>query len=371
MLNHGGKLREYAALYQRPLEEWVDLSTGVSPWTYPIGKIPTHVWNRLPEDDDGLTEVAQQYYGCESLLPVAGSQAAIMALPCVILSSLIESDGEVEGSCKKDIQIALPQVGYKEHEQAWRKALTQFPTVTISLVFYHDEPSTEQLNSIDVLVVINPNNPTGHYVSANKLHLWQQALAVRGGWLVVDEAFMDLTPAHSLLHSNNPAVRGNCAAETLTENCIVLRSVGKFFGLAGARVGFVIAQPKVLDPLQALLGPWTVAGPSRYILQQALADTPWQQQTRERICAMADKLHQVLSLHFSSKDNLAEATMTSGILFHTVQLPHAAWWHQALAKQGVLVRLCDEKHAIRFGLPHNDADLQRVNTVLTHIKDNQ
>ncbi|MEZ8096230.1 threonine-phosphate decarboxylase CobD [Photobacterium swingsii] len=364
MLNHGGKLREYASLYQRPLEEWIDLSTGVSPWTYPIGQIPAHVWNRLPEDDDGLMEVAQQYYGCESLLPVAGSQAAIMALPRVILSSLIESDCEGEGSCKKDIQIALPQVGYKEHEQAWRKAVLQFPTARISLSFYSDEPNTEMLMTADVLMVINPNNPTGHYVPANKLHLWQQVLAQRGGWLVVDEAFMDLTPEHSLLHSN-------ASAETPLNNCVVLRSVGKFFGLAGARVGFVIAQPKVLDQLQALLGPWTVAGPSRYVLQQALVDTSWQQQTRKRISVMADKLHQVLSLHFSNKDNAAEVRMTSGILFHTVQMPHAAWWHQALAKQGVLVRLCDEKHAIRFGLPHNDADLQRVNTVLTHIKDNQ
>ncbi|MDO6496525.1 threonine-phosphate decarboxylase CobD [Photobacterium sanguinicancri] len=364
MLNHGGKLREYASLYQRPLEEWIDLSTGVSPWTYPIDQIPAHVWNRLPEDDDGLVEAAQHYYGCESLLPVAGSQAAIMALPRVILSSLIESDCEGEGSCKKDIQIALPQVGYKEHEQAWRKAVLQFPTARVALSFYSDEPTAEMLMTADVLVVINPNNPTGHYVPANKLHLWQQALVQRGGWLVVDEAFMDLTPEHSLLHSN-------ASAETPLNNCVVLRSVGKFFGLAGARVGFVNAQPKVLEPLQALLGPWTVAGPSRYVLQQALADTSWQQQTRKRISVMADKLHQVLSLHFSNKDNAAEVRMTSGILFHTVQLPHAAWWHQALAKQGVLVRLCDEKHAIRFGLPHNDADLQRVNTVLTHIKDNQ
>ncbi len=63
---------------------------------------------------------------------------------------------------------------------------------------------------------------------------------------------MDCTPTQSLL--NDP----------LDDNVFVLRSVGKFFGLAGARVGFLFGEQGLLDSIANKLGPWTIPGPSRW-----------------------------------------------------------------------------------------------------------
>ena len=81
MLEHGGRLLRAAHRLGIPADQWLDLSTGVSPWPWPVPPVPASAWHRLPEDEDGLLEAARAYYGTDALLPVAGSQAAIQALP--------------------------------------------------------------------------------------------------------------------------------------------------------------------------------------------------------------------------------------------------------------------------------------------------
>ena len=84
MLEHGGRLRRAAEDYGIALADWVDLSTGISPWAYPVPPVPEAVWQRLPEDDDGLDAAAARYYGSAELLAVGGSQPAIQALPAIL-----------------------------------------------------------------------------------------------------------------------------------------------------------------------------------------------------------------------------------------------------------------------------------------------
>src|SRR5690606_22076033 len=84
MLEHGGRLRAAARRYGIPLSDWLDLSTGVNPEGWPVPAVPPEVWVRLPEEDDGLERAASAYYGCDSIFPVAGSQAAIQALPALL-----------------------------------------------------------------------------------------------------------------------------------------------------------------------------------------------------------------------------------------------------------------------------------------------
>ncbi len=74
-------MREAARRYDIPLADWLDLSTGIAPWPFPLPAIPEQAWTRLPESDDGLEAAACLYYGAERVLPLAGSQAAIQALP--------------------------------------------------------------------------------------------------------------------------------------------------------------------------------------------------------------------------------------------------------------------------------------------------
>jgi cobalamin biosynthetic protein CobC len=198
---------------------------------------------------------------------------------------------------------------------------------------------------VDVLVVIHPNNPTGDRFPPATLLDWHAGLATRKGWLVVDEAFIDPTPADSL--------GAYCARPGL----IVLRSLGKFFGLAGARVGFVLGEAALLKRLMEALGPWPVAGPSRAVAWKALADTVWQSAMRRELPEASARLAQLLSAH-----GLAP---TGGCgLFQWVVTLEANAIHAALARQGVLTRLFSHPPSLRFGLPGTEQGWMRLEGAL-------
>jgi cobalamin biosynthetic protein CobC len=336
-VKHGGNLLDMAQHFGGDAEQWLDLSTGVSPFTYPVGALPLAVWNQLPQHGDGLEAAAKAYYqGSEEPLSVAGSQAAIMALPSVLAQQL--------GRCAV---VALPRVGYKEHEQAWRTF--KMGDKQWELCLYDDRPTVEQIERSDVVVVINPNNPSGHVWERDELLELHGLMAQKKGWLLVDEAFIDTRPERSMLGVG-------CSLNHL----IVLRSVGKFFGLAGARVGFVFCEEALKEQLVERLGPWTVTGPSRWAVAQALKDDAWQQQARAQIIDASARLNTLL-------EQTLALPMVGSDLFTTVLTPWAQALHIALCEQQVLTRLCDEGNAIRFGLPGNESQWQQLRRVLANL----
>ncbi|WP_263263908.1 threonine-phosphate decarboxylase CobD [Pseudomonas sp. RIT-PI-S] len=322
MLEHGGRLRAAAQEFGIDEAAWVDLSTGIAPWPWTIPAIPERAWARLPEPDDGLEAAACRYYGAEQSLPVAGSQAAIQLLPRLRRSGKVG----VLGPC------------YAEHAEAWRRG----GHVVRELA---DDEAESYLDGLDVLVVVNPNNPTGRLVSAETLLAWQARLAARGGWLVVDEAFMDMTPAHSL------------ASETNRPGLIVLRSFGKFFGLAGVRLGFVLAEPRLLVALAEQLGPWAVSGPTRSLGRACLQDGPGHRRQIERCTAAAAQLAALLAEH-------GWAPAGGCALFQWVRSERAAALYLYLAQRGILVRLFRHTGSLRFGLPAEDRQWQRLGEAL-------
>ncbi len=320
-LEHGGRLHLAAREYGIAVGEWLDLSTGIAPWPFAVPAIPVSAWARLPESGDGLLAAACAYYGVEQLLPVAGSQAAIQMLP------------HLRGQSR----VGVLSPCYAEHAHAWRQAGHQVVEIA-------DADVAAQLPGLDVLVVVNPNNPTGRLCSREQLLAWHAQLAERGGWLLVDEAFIDITPEHSL------------AAETPREGLIVLRSFGKFFGLAGARLGCVLAVDSVLKALAERLGPWTINGPTRTVAAHCFADIAAQQQQRERAVQASQRLADLLTLYG------LKPTGGSG-LFQWWQGEHAAALHDFSARQGILLRLFPAHSSVRIGLPANEAEWQRLTWV--------
>ena len=324
-LHHGGRLRAAASHFGLALDQWLDLSTGINPNGWPVPQVPASAWARLPEDEDGLEQAARAYYDAAHLLPVAGSQAAIQALPRL----------------RAPARIGVLSPGYAEHAAAWRAAGHAVRALAADEV-------DRAIPACDVLVLIHPNNPTGVRFPGERLLDWHTQLAARGGWLVVDEAFMDTTPDQSLC--------GLSARPGL----IVLRSLGKFFGLAGARVGFVCAQPDLLARLARLLGPWTLGAPARWVAQAALRDQDWRERERPRLVAAGERLGALLR-----RQGL---TPQGGCaLFQWVPSPQARDLHQALARQGILTRLFEDPASLRLGLPGTEADWTRLETALTRV----
>ncbi len=325
MLEHGGRLRAAARKYGIPEHEWLDLSTGINPEGYPVPVLPPEAWRRLPDGDDALRAAAAHYYRNESLLPVAGSQAAIQALPRLRTSS----------------RVGVLSPTYGEHAQSWRRAGHVVRELTA-------EEAEASLDVLDVLVLANPNNPTGLRFSRDTLLDWRARLAARGGWLVVDEAFMDAAPGESIVEEvNEPGL-------------IVLRSLGKFFGLAGARVGFVFADSELRRVLEEELGPWAVTGPAQLVAMQAFNDRTWQKETCARLAADSTRLGRLLAEH-----GLVPSGGTA--LFQWVRTPQAYNLHEQLAHRGVLTRLFTAPASLRFGLPGGEAQWRRLAQALHEI----
>ena len=326
MLEHGGRLHRAARQYGIAEADWLDLSTGINSNGWPVPAVPDKVWQRLPQDDDELNAAAQDYFGTVCILAVAGSQAAIQALPML----------------RQPAKVVLVAPGYAEHAHAWQRHGHQVISVPEAEIL-------QAATSAQVVVIINPNNPTGKLFSCDELLSLHAQLAACGGWLVVDEAFMDTTPEYSL------------AAVCPRPGLIVLRSLGKFFGLAGARVGFVLAEENILQPLGELLGPWAIAAPSRHVATLALRDTAWQHATRKALPLASQRLAELLRT-----GGLPSSSGNS--LFQWVCCEDASSVHQQLARQAILTRLYDAPHSMRFGLPHDEAQWAYLAKALSRIE---
>lgn len=338
-VKHGGNLLAVADKYGSDPAEWIDLSTGVSPFTYPVGDIPLVAWNQLPQENDGLEQAAANYYNAPvEPVVVAGSQAAIIALPEAITEKL--------GRCGT---IALPCVGYKEHQHAWVNYRKDGCCWQVE--FYDGLPGKELVAKCDVILVINPNNPTGRLSRRDELIELYDDLTKRNATLIIDEAFIDCTPNESMLSVNKDM-----------GNLVVLRSVGKFFGLAGARVGFVFAEQAIKDAISNLIGPWTVTGPSRWVVKQALSDFAWHSSAMTLIHNNSIRLNSLITEWLTHK-------ISGTDLFTTVYLDDAIFCHDILCREKVLTRLCDEKNALRFGLPVDEAQWEHLTVALAKLSE--
>lgn len=326
-LKHGGRILAAAEKYNIPAKDWLDLSTGLNPSAWPVPAIPTSVWQALPEDNDGLQTAACQYYGCEYCLPVAGSQAAIQTLP----------------NLRSFSKVGVISPTYAEHEYNWKQAGHK-------VIPFSVEEVDEHIEELDVLVVINPNNPTGKIIKSNVLLNWHQQLSTRGGWLIVDEAFIDVTPEKSLISTG------------IKPGLIILRSMGKFFGLAGIRCGFVISDRELLQRVTNKLGPWQLTGPTRFIAKQALLDKAWQVRSCEELSNASVRLSQLLKEHGLSPEG-------GTAFFQWLNHAKAKEIYEACARKGILTRYFEAGEnnklpSVRFGLPYQDKQWQRLTQVL-------
>ncbi len=326
-LLHGGRLNQIAQQYNIPVDDWLDLSTGISPLSYPIPEIPLQLWQQLPQESTALIAAAKQYYQCEQVLVTNGSQSIIKILPNLWQTHMPLSK-----------TVYLPERGYKEHAHAWRIA-------GYNICFYHDElPAIDMLESNSVLVVINPNNPTGKLFSVEVLKQYQSKLIALNGLLVIDEAFIDVFSSDQSM----------CTTVN-NDNTLVLRSFGKFFGLAGIRIGFLVANNFWHNKFSNALGPWQVNGPAQLIAEHALLDISWQKQQRHNLHQLRKQQEALLLERLNreelSKELIAEINGTN--LFLTVSFHNkntASKLYHLLCQQGVYCRLGDEEDTLRFGI---------------------
>ena len=317
---HGGDLAAARERWGDPHGGWLDLSTGITPTPYPVPPIPEHAWTRLPgaAEDAALRKAAALRYGAASpqnVLPIPGSGAAIRMLPRLYAPS----------------KVAVFGPTYGEHATAWAAVGHDVRIVS----------TMDQIGDAKVVVVVNPNNPDGRIVAVAQLVELANSVDV----LIIDEAFGDCVPGLSVV-------------PILPKNALVLRSFGKFHGLAGLRLGFAIGHSAELAPLAQALGPWPVSGPALAIGTQALADDVWSVRSLAVLQDKAVLLDAVLS-------NAGLEIVGGTPLFRFARHPDAHGLWDQLGRAGILVRAFAERPTkLRFGLPGSMAAMERLQQAL-------
>ena len=331
---HGGDLADAirgcarAGDYKQD-QNWLDLSTGINPHSYPLPVLPSDVWQRLPgrtEGDDLLAAAAACYGAPDAahIVAASGSQTLLQTIPY----------------CLPDHPVMLVGPTYNGHVYAWRAAGRE---VTHCAVL-------EECDPFGITVLVNPNNPDGRIISVKELGDFAAQCSKAGGWLIVDEAYCDLDPSLSL------------GMQSRTDNVVVLRSFGKFFGLAGLRLGFAIAPLELISRLRTVLGSWAVSGPAIAIAAQALRDAEWQEDQRKSLCASASRLDKIL--------NQSGLIVIGGTaLFRLARTNCVPRLFEHLLEHGIYVRRFEEHPEwLRFGLPGRHEDWMKLENTLISFK---
>lgn len=298
--DHGGGLDDAMARYGGQRRDWLDLSTGINPLPYPVTGLEPQDWGALPDSQaqERLISAARQFWSVPkgaAILAAPGASALIARIPALAAAGRV--------------QITPPT--YNEHAAGFAAGGWQVVA---------DGPAQAR-------VLVHPNNPDGR--------LWTAA-DTSAPLNIIDESFADVVPDNSLV---------NLAARPGT---IVLKSFGKFWGLAGLRLGFAIAAPDLIARLSGLLGPWPVSGPALRIGAAALQDTGWADQTRARLSADSARMDRLVLGHGA---NLAGGTD----LFRLYKVDDAAAWQDRLARHHIWSRIFPySEHFLRLGLPHPD-----------------
>ncbi|CUH53935.1 threonine-phosphate decarboxylase [Shimia marina] len=297
--DHGGGIDAAIARWGGTRAGWLDLSTGINPTPYPVTAFPADAWTALPDKtaQEALLRAARQFWNVPdtaAILAAPGASALIARIPALAATG----------------QVDIPTPTYNEHAAAFAAQSWRFAE-----------------NAPDARVLVHPNNPTGHFWSTADL---------TAPLMVIDESFCDIAPERSMI------------AEAAKPGRIILKSFGKFWGLAGARLGFAIGDPALITQLADFMGPWAVSGPALHLGTAALSDPDWAAETRARLAQDATRLDEMICAQ--------GATLAGGTdLFRLYEVADAALWQERLAQSHVWSRIFPySKSFLRLGLPAAD-----------------
>jgi cobalamin biosynthetic protein CobC len=319
MREHGGNLDLAQQRFGGRAEDWIDLSTGINRLPYPVGEVSPRAWSALPSraEIEALHQAARHAYRTSApVVALGGAQAAIQLLP--------------QFAPPGRARIFAPT--YNEYAGVLSAARWEVQEVE----------GLDALAGADIAVIVNPNNPDGRYFAPKDL----LALLPRVGRLVIDESFADAVQQLSL------------ASEADRPGLLILRSFGKFYGLAGLRLGFALGNAADVAKLAAMSGPWPVSGAAITVGCRALRDDAWAEASSARLARDRVRL-----------DEMAQAQgwrLVGGTsLFRLYEMPDALAAQERLARGQIWSRVfAKEPTWLRLGLPGSEAEWTRLAEVL-------
>lgn len=300
--DHGGGLDDAILKYGGNRTNWLDLSTGINPIPYPIPKVPNHFWHSLPDSQaqSALLSAARKFWKVPNganIIASSGVSQLIAMLPSLLPVNCVEIIGPT----------------YNEHAAA----------------FQSSGWTVGQTGS--VRVIVHPNNPDGNQ------HVISKQDAKNTDLMIIDESFCDVTPDETLINLTDQ------------NNVIVLKGLGKFWGLAGLRLGFAVAAPGLIKKITDRVGPWAISGPAQFIGQAALTDNSWIIKTRSRLREDSLRLDNLM-IEYGNKP------LGGTDLFRLYEVKNATKIQNTLAKKFIWTRIFPySRNWLRLGIPGTEA----------------
>lgn len=324
MIEHGGNIDKAINIYGGKKNEWIDLSTGISPDSYPVPLILPSDWRELPTigEVQKLELIIQSQLNTSSQVAVSpGSQIAIHLLP-----SLMK---------KKNVTILNPT--YEDYSFSFKNAGYRVRFCE----------NFEKLSESEIVVIVNPNNPDGKVYDVKKLLTLSKNVKI----LIVDESFNEASKAKSITSYITKE----------TDNIIVIKSFGKFYGLAGLRLGFIFSGEKIIYKFKNLLGNWPISKVSIKIASQALQDKKWKIKNQKNLIKTVKSLDEIMkniNLDFAGGTNLFRLYFTE----------NASILQKLLAQKYIWSRIFSySKNWLRLGIP-NSCDLKIIKKKLKNFQ---
>jgi cobalamin biosynthetic protein CobC len=323
---HGGRLCVARDAFPDAPRPWIDLSTGINPHAYRAPASTARERAQLPDPArlaqlERIAGEAFRVRDVRNIIATPGTELALRLLPSALGA--------------KRCAVATPT--YSSHADAWRRSgavVDELPLTAIESSLPHDG-----------VVIVNPNNPDGALLTRSQILELHDRRAAKGRWLVIDEAFIDVEPDQSICD-----VAGTARAPQL----VALRSFGKFYGLAGVRLGFAIGAPAVIERIRDLIGEWPLSVDALAAGLAAYADLAWAHDMRTRLRSDAQRLDALLT-----QGGLSVIGGTT--LFRLTRHGDAQRLLRHLLSAGILVRpFAHDATLLRFGLPGSGTAWRRL-----------
>lgn len=367
---HGGQVYQLAKQLGRPVETLRDFSASVNPLGPPESVLTAmrHAINECqhypdPNSEDLRAQLAYEHnISEESILVGNGSAEIIRLLP----KALGLRHGLIVGPTFSEFENSLRLAGVRctsvnaVSAQRYTPPIEKLHAVVEEWKLYFDRKNRKAGVHSHAVFVCNPNSPTGRCISLRDLRQIVNEVNRIGCWMIVDEAFMDWCPSHSLIKNIS-----------IFPRLIVLRSFTKFFTIPGIRLGYLVGEPTVVESIRKHLPPWSVNHVAQAAGVAALEDSRFRirsqsfmQQERARFLMQLRKIPGLRVM--PSQANFVMVEVSDAVVIEDLVV--------RLQEQGILVRNCQTfsgvtKPALRFAIRRRRDNQRLVQTLKNILKD--
>ena len=327
---HGGNVWEFAETYGIPVDEMIDFSISTNPFGAPetaLESIRGHLSlvKHYPDPDpDWLLETLAKSAGVKPNNVILGNGS----------TELIYLFGEV--FLEDGYEAVIPIPSFSEYKAAIERfgGCMSFLVCDSSKNFYLNIEELEKTISkkTRIIFICNPNSPTGVLYDKDVLLRIIRFAAERNIFVFLDEDYIDFV---------DDAKRYSLA-EYVNEydNLFVLRSLTKFYGLAGLRIGYGIGSPELVTALNNVKMPWSVNSLAMFATDAAINDIAFIKKSR---LLVSQNRREMLEMFRSISWLKVYPSETNFVLLEIIQGDLTSTQvKEALAKKGLLIRDCKD-----------------------------